>query len=84
MLLALSTECIPWINHVLCVGFRNGIGIYMILNLNKKVGEEIYYSKGFDKKEDLQALLFLCLGGSHVADIAYHVFRTPLVSTIHS
>jgi hypothetical protein len=56
----------------------------VILNLIKKAGEGMYYSKGFDKEEDLQALLFLYLGGSHVADIAHCVFGTPLVSTIYS
>ena len=84
MLLALSTQCIPWIDHVLRVGFRNGTGIHTMLNLIKKAGEGTYHPKGFDEEEDLQASLFLHLGGSHVADIAHHVFGTPSVSTIRS
>ena len=48
-----------------------------MLNLIKKTGEGLYHPKGFDEEEELQALLFLCLGGAHVARIAYHVFGTP-------
>jgi len=84
MLLALSTQRIPQIDCVLRVGFRNGTGIHMMLNLIKKAGEGTYHPKGFDEEEDLQVLLFLCLGGSRVADIAHCVFGTPSVSTIRS
>jgi hypothetical protein len=69
MLLTLSMQCIPWIDYVLCVGFKNGIGIHTMLNLIKKAGEGTYHLKGFDEEKDLQALLFLCLGGAHVVDI---------------
>ena len=84
MLLALSTQRIPRIDRVLRVGFRNGAGIHTMLNLIKKAGEGTYHPKGFDEEEDLQALLFLCLGGSRIADIAHRVFGTPSVSTIRS
>jgi hypothetical protein len=84
MLLALSTQCIPWIDRVLRVGFKNGMGIHTMLDLIKKAAEGTYYPKGFDEEEDLQALLFLCLGGAHVADITHYIFGTPSVSTIHS
>jgi hypothetical protein len=84
MLLALSTQHIPWIDHVLHVGFKNGAGIHTMLNLIKKAGEGTYHPKGFDKEEDLQALLFLRLGGAHIADITHRVFGTPSVSTIRS
>jgi len=84
MLLALSMQCIPQIDRVLHVGFKNGVGIHTMLDLIKKAAEGIYHLKGFDKEEDLQALLFLCLGGAYVADIAHRIFGTPSVSTIHS
>jgi hypothetical protein len=77
MLLALSMQRIPRIDRVLRVGFKNGAGIHTMLDLIKKAGEGTYHPKGFDKEEDLQALLFLRLGGAHVADIAHHVFGTP-------
>lgn len=48
----------------------------------KKAADGMYHPKGFDKEDDLQALLFLCLGGTHVADIAHCIFGTPSVSTV--
>jgi len=48
----------------------------------KKAAEGTYHPKGFDEEEELQALLFLCLGGARVADIAHRIFGTPAVSTI--
>ena len=84
MLLALSTQCIPRIDRVLRVGFKNGAGIHTMLDLIKKAGEGTYHPKGFEEEEELQALLFLRLGGARVAGIAHHVFGTPSVSTIRS
>ena len=84
MLLALLMQHIPQIDCVLCVGFENGAGIHTMLDLIKKAGEGTYHPKGFDKEEDLQVLLFLCLGGICVADIAHCMFETPSVSTICS
>jgi hypothetical protein len=55
-----------------------------MLDLIKKAGEGTYYPKEFDKEEELQALLFLCLGGTCVAGIAHHIFGMPSVSTIYS
>jgi hypothetical protein len=84
MLLALSTQHIPRIDHVLCVGFRNGAGIHTMLSLIKKAGEGTYHPKGFDEEEELQVLLLLRLGGARIAGIAHRVFGTPSVSTICS
>jgi hypothetical protein len=84
MLLALSMQRIPWIDRVLRVDFKNGAGIHTMLDLIKKAAEGTYHPKGFDKEEDLQALLFLHLGGAHIADITHRIFGTPSVSTIRS
>jgi hypothetical protein len=64
MLLALSTQCIPQIDCVLWVGFKHGTGIHLMLEMIKKAVEGMYHPKGFDEEEDLQALLFLCLGST--------------------
>ena len=64
MLLAISSQHIPHVDHVLCVGFYNGTGIHTMLKLIKKAAVGTYHPKGFDEEEDLQALLFLCLGGT--------------------
>jgi hypothetical protein len=82
MLLAISSQCIPRIDRVLLAGFEHGAGIYSMLELIKKAAEGTYHPKGFDEEDDLQALLFLCLGGARVVDIAHHIFRTPSTSTI--
>ena len=37
-----------------------------------------------NEEDDLQALLFLHLGGACVADIAHHIFGTPSAWTIHT
>src|SRR6266851_9057391 len=77
MLLALSIQCIPQIDRVLLVRFRNGTGIYTMLNLIKKAGEGTYYPKGFDKEEDLQVLLFLCLGGQTLLTMSLEPPQSP-------
>jgi hypothetical protein len=66
------------------VGFRHGAGIHSMLELIKKAAEGTYHPKGFDEEDDLQALLFLRLGGARVADIAHRIFGTPSVSTIRT
>ncbi|KAH9990725.1 hypothetical protein BJV77DRAFT_1060936 [Russula vinacea] len=82
ILLAISSQRIPRIDHVLCVGFRHGAGIHSMLELIKRAAQGTYHLKGFDEEDDLQALLFLRLSGTRVADIAHRIFGTPLVSTI--
>ena len=82
MLMALSMQCIPRIDQVLHVMFNHGKGIHSILELIKKAAKGTYHPKGFDEEDDLQALLFLWLGGTWVADIAHHIFGTPSVSVV--
>ena len=82
LLLAISSQHIPRVDHVLRVGFRHGTSIHTMLELIKKAAEGTYHPKGFDEEEDLQALLFLRLGGARVADVAHRIFGTPAVSTI--
>ena len=82
MLLAISSQRIPRVDRVLRVGFRTGAGIQSMLELVKKAAEGTYHPKGSEEEEDLQALLFLRLGGARVADIAHRIFGTPGVSTI--
>ena len=53
-----------------------------MLEMLKKAAEGTYHPRGFDEEEDLQALLFLHLGGAQVADVAHRVFGMPAVSTI--
>jgi len=84
MLMALSTQCIPRIDRVLRVAFNHGNGIHSILELIKKAAQGTYHPKGFDEEDDLQALLFLRLGGARVADIAHRIFGTPSVSVIRT
>ncbi|KAH8991292.1 hypothetical protein EDB92DRAFT_1995091 [Lactarius akahatsu] len=47
-----------------------------------KAGRGIYHPKGFSEEEDLQALLFLRLGGQRVAEIAHRMFGIPTPSTV--
>jgi hypothetical protein len=84
MLLALSSQRIPRIDHVLRVGFRHGAGIHSMLELVKRAADGTYHPKGFDEEDDLQVLLFLRLGGARVANIAHCIFGTPSVSTIRT
>ena len=82
LLLAISSQRIPRVDRVLRVGFRHGTGLQAMLESIKKAAEGTYHPKGFDEEEDLQALLFLRLGGARVADVAHRMFGTPAVSTI--
>ena len=84
MLLAISSQRIPHVDRVLRVGFRRGAGINTMLELIKKAAEGTYHPKGFDEEEDLQALLFLRLGGARVADVAHRIFGTPGLTTTRS
>ena len=81
MLLAISSQRIPRVGHVLRVGFRRGASIHTMLELVKKAAEGAYHPKGYDEEEDLQALLFLRLGGARVADVAHRIFGTPGLTT---
>jgi hypothetical protein len=84
MLLALSSQHIPRVDRVLHVGFRRGAGIHSMLELVKKAAAGTYHPKSFDEEDDLQALLFLRLGGARVADVAHRIFGTPSVSAIRT
>jgi hypothetical protein len=84
MLLALSSQHVPRVDRVLHVGFRRGAGIHSMLELVKKAAAGTYHPKSFDEEDDLQALLFLRLGGARVADVAHRIFGTPSVSTIRT
>lgn len=64
MLFALSSQHIPLVDCVLCVGFQHGAGIHSMLELVKKAAAETYHPKSFDEEDDLQALLILHLGGA--------------------
>ena len=82
LLLAISSQRIPRVDHVLRVGFRHGTGIHAMLEQIKRAADGAYHPKGFDEEEELQALLFLRLGGARVADVAHRIFGTPAVSTV--
>jgi hypothetical protein len=82
LLLAISSQRISRVDHVLRVAFRRGTEIQSMLQLVKKAAEGTYHPRGFDEVEDLQALLFLRLGGARVAEVAHRIFGTPSVSTI--
>ena len=84
MLMAISSQRIPRIDRVLRIAFSQGTGIHAMLDLIKKAAKGTYHPKGFDEEEDLQALLFLRLGGARVADVAHRIFGTPGVSTIRT
>jgi hypothetical protein len=84
MLVALSTQRIPCIDHVLRVGFRWGDGLHSMLETIKRAAAGTYHPKGYDEEDDLQALLFLRLGGARVADIAHRIFGTPSARTIRT
>jgi hypothetical protein len=84
MLFALSSQQVPRVDRILRRGFQRGAGIHSILELVKKAAAGTYHPKGFDEEDDLQALLFLRLGGAQVADVAHCIFGTPSVSTIRT
>ena len=82
VLLAMSSRKIPWLDHVLHVASDCHMSVVAILDLIQKAGCGLYHPKGFAEEEDLQTLLFLCLGGQQVAEIAHHMFGIPAPSTV--
>jgi hypothetical protein len=82
LLLAVSSQRIARVDRVLQVGFRHGTGLHAMLESIKRAADGAYHPRGLDEEEDLQALLFLRLGGARVADVAHRIFGTPAVSTI--
>ena len=55
-----------------------------MLETIKRAANGMYHPKGYNEEDDLQGLLFLRLGGAHVADITHHIFGTPSVRTIRT
>lgn len=53
MLVALSTQRIPRIDHVLRVGFRHGAGIHSMLEMIKRAAAGTYHPKGYNEEDDL-------------------------------
>jgi hypothetical protein len=54
----------------------------LILELIMKAARGLYHPKGFNEEKDLQTLLFLCLGGQRVAEIAHWIFGLPSPNTV--
>ncbi|KAH8987060.1 hypothetical protein EDB92DRAFT_2090923 [Lactarius akahatsu] len=82
VLLAMSSGKIPRLDRVVRVAMDWHMSVAAILDLVNKAGRGIYHPKGFSEEEDLQALLFLHLGGQRVAEIAHRMFRIPTPSTV--
>ena len=53
-----------------------------MLELLRKAVLGIYCPRGFKEEEDLQTLLFLCLEGQQVTEIAHQMFGLPAASTV--
>ncbi|TFY55061.1 hypothetical protein EVG20_g9459 [Dentipellis fragilis] len=82
VLLAMSTGKTPRLDRILRVAFDRRMSLAAMLELLKKAANGLYHPKGFEEEEDLQTLLFLCLGGQRVAEIAHHIFGIPAPSTV--
>ncbi|TFY53533.1 hypothetical protein EVG20_g10072 [Dentipellis fragilis] len=82
ILLAISSQRIQRIDRVFRAGFSRRLGLHAMLVMVKKAADGTYHPKGYEEEDDLQALLFLRLGGARVADIAHRIFGTPATSTI--
>ncbi|KAI9433400.1 hypothetical protein H4582DRAFT_1819930 [Lactarius indigo] len=82
VLLAMSSGKIPRLDRVVRVAMDRHMSVAAILDLVRKAGRGIYHPKGFSEDEDLQALLFLRLGGQRVAEIAHRMFGIPAPSTV--
>jgi len=52
-------------------GLKWGVGIHRMLDLLDHENKGLYSLKNFTEEETLRGLLFLCLGGMHVADLAH-------------
>jgi hypothetical protein len=53
MLLAISSQHIPRVGHILHVEFQCGASVHMMLELVKKAAERTYHLKGYDEEKDL-------------------------------
>jgi hypothetical protein len=53
ILLAISSQQIPYISYILHVGFWCGASIHIMLKLVKKAMERTYHLKGYDEEKDL-------------------------------
>jgi hypothetical protein len=82
VLLAMSSGRIPRLDRVVRVAMDRHMSVAAILDLVRKAGRGLYHPKGFTEDEDLQALLFLRLGGQRVAEIAHRMFGIPSPSTV--
>ena len=80
--MALSEGKTQRVDALICAWLRWGAGIHGLLQLLDCVNQGLYKPKGFMEEEMLCGILFLWLGGSHVAMLAHQTLSSPSVSTL--
>jgi len=81
-LMALADGNVNRIDALIRAGLNNNAGINGLVELLDRASKGLYKPKGFTEEEMLRSVLFLCLGGSRVADLAHKSLDHAGISTI--
>ena len=81
-LMALGDTKIERVNALIRVGLRRGAGIHSLIQILDRANKSLYKPKDYSEEEMLRGILFLRLGGSHVANLAHRTLGAPGISTL--
>lgn len=81
--MAMSKENVTHLDALLQVGLNHGVGVRGMMELLDQARKGLYKPKNFTEEEMSHGLLFLWLGGAHVASLAHQTLSVPTLSMLH-
>ena len=82
LVMAMSEKSVNWLDTLLQAGLNCGVGVRRMMELLDHAQKGLYKPKNFSEEEMSCGLLFLWLGGAHVASLTHQTLRLPGVSTL--
>jgi len=80
--MALGDSKVNWIDALIRAGLKKELGIYGMMELLDHANKGLHTPKDFTEEELHHGLLFLCLGGLHIANLAHKSLGSPAKSTL--
>ncbi|KAF8260478.1 hypothetical protein EI94DRAFT_1773692 [Lactarius quietus] len=81
--MAMAEGKVNRLDTLLQTGLNCGLGVRGLMVLLDCARKGLYKPKSFTEEEMSHGLLFLRLGGAHVASLAHQTLGTPTLSTLH-
>ena len=82
--MVLGDSNINQLDTLIRAGLKGNMGIHGMIELLDCASKGVYKPHGYTEEEKLCGLLFLQLGGLHVAELAHRPLGSPGVSTLRS